>query len=289
MRDRAYELDWTPDVEPPEPLRDVESDTSWLRALAASAAGGDALWCDDLGTVQLARQLGIPAFGTIALFNVLAARSIVSEKERAEAALALFRARAVDLPASRDTLVGLAELCDWAPAPSLAPVARPAMWMDLNAGLAATVAIARGLTGAGNDNLGDVALMAMIGVVRTYNDAIRFGSAVLAGLALNLNAEPAQAAQLVAGARFACATHDLGDPLAAITEAIFELRLTKARDRGEAVADTSRILSGLSSADMTTVTTTLLGLKPRRGSARDVVRDPTRQPPPAPEPPRDEP
>lgn len=110
----------------------------WTTALAAAKNQGATLWSDDCALRQVARSLGIPAFGTLALMEALLHVQLeaLHDSARIEAAVKGYQTRlfemarhlVVDLPLGSEGVKKLAEIHGWEPIPSAVPLLRAAWW-----------------------------------------------------------------------------------------------------------------------------------------------------------------
>ena len=85
---------------------------------------------DDLALRGLARSLGIPTFGSIAMLDALVVAGHLDAAARDAALLQFRRHRVVDLPFDAAQLRALAEADQWRPGPAYFALTRPATWQD---------------------------------------------------------------------------------------------------------------------------------------------------------------
>jgi hypothetical protein len=109
---------------------DLEMDRfgSWLGAIELAARDGIAVMADDVALRLMARQMGVPAFGTTAVLDVLANRGLLDTKQRGEAVAALRAAYAVDLDFDVEAIYALAESEHWTPGAASAVFTRTSAW-----------------------------------------------------------------------------------------------------------------------------------------------------------------
>jgi hypothetical protein len=119
--DFAHKLTPCPDSDPAAPQpEDAEFDDveeSGFRALLASYSAARRLkmpiYSDDRDVRRRARANGLPAFGTIALLDVLAESEHISSEERAAARRALLAVRAYGVRPSIDELLAMGQNARW--------------------------------------------------------------------------------------------------------------------------------------------------------------------------------
>jgi hypothetical protein len=98
-----------------------------LSPLAACAATGALLWSDDAALRGLAAQHGVPAFGTVALLQVLAETGRADDTLRQDV-LTLARGSIGDLMLTHEELMSLAAENGYQPGPATLIVSRPLFW-----------------------------------------------------------------------------------------------------------------------------------------------------------------
>lgn len=99
---------------------------AWLGALQYAREVGIPLWADDVAMRNMARESGVPAFGTLDLIRAYADDATVSS-----AVAALKESRVVDLPIVEPWAV-LASAAEWDPSSAFAvAIARPYAWRDI--------------------------------------------------------------------------------------------------------------------------------------------------------------
>jgi hypothetical protein len=109
---------------------DGEHSRSWLAPLELAKQHAVAVLSDDLALRGLARSLGIPAFGSVAVLDALVAVDHLDRAARDTALLELRRNWVVDLPFDAAQLRTVAEADQWRPGPAYLALARPATWQD---------------------------------------------------------------------------------------------------------------------------------------------------------------
>lgn len=119
-------------------LGQEEEQSSWVHAIQLAHDDAVALWSDDLGLRRLARELGVPSFGTPALVDALRDTSLEmsSSEETMDAAierststnLLLAEDLLVDVVLSGEDLLTLAERDMWLPRASAVVLTRAAWW-----------------------------------------------------------------------------------------------------------------------------------------------------------------
>ncbi|MFD8646468.1 PIN domain-containing protein [Streptomyces mirabilis] len=114
-------------------LADVRSTEAWLTALDYAKEHDLVLWCDDRALRAIARSLGVPAFGTLALVDACQREQTMTPPEAMALTAELLRHFYMDIPFSRD-LYGFAARADgWHARGVAAAIARPTAWADAQA------------------------------------------------------------------------------------------------------------------------------------------------------------
>jgi hypothetical protein len=98
-----------------------------LSPLALAAETGTTLWCDDIVLRGIAREHGIPAFGTLALLHALIDADRTPDTLR-EDVIRLARGYVTDIMLAPDELLSLAAENQYKPGPATAALSRPVFW-----------------------------------------------------------------------------------------------------------------------------------------------------------------
>ncbi|HQZ33579.1 MAG TPA: hypothetical protein PK020_04090 [Ilumatobacteraceae bacterium] len=120
-------------VRPTPPTREGKDirDLPWLSAIMSAEIGGLPLWADDAGVRVLARQQGVPAFGTDALMFALLTNGTMSEEEIQSSTVALRNEFCTDFPFDPAWTLEAAAREGWAAGPAMLAMGRPATWSDV--------------------------------------------------------------------------------------------------------------------------------------------------------------
>ena len=86
---------------------------TWPAALSAAQRLGLPIFSDDRYIRLAARRAGIPAFGTLAVLDALAARGVITAEQHAAARRSLWTSGATAVRPSIDELTDLARASDW--------------------------------------------------------------------------------------------------------------------------------------------------------------------------------
>jgi hypothetical protein len=108
----------------------TERGEAWISAFRIARAASRSLWADDVGLRVLARNEGVSSFGTQALLRALVERDVLSPDVEDRIITALRNEYCVDLPFTRDWLLGSARDSEWGGGPAWLVVSRPATWMQ---------------------------------------------------------------------------------------------------------------------------------------------------------------
>ena len=109
-------------------LAAVDTDAA-LSPLALAAETGKPLWSDDFVLRLIAREHGIPVFGTVALLDALIETERMEDTLRDDVAH-LARGYVADLLLTTDELLSLIAENDYQIGPATIPVMRPLFWAD---------------------------------------------------------------------------------------------------------------------------------------------------------------
>ncbi|WP_256448852.1 DUF4365 domain-containing protein [Nocardiopsis akebiae] len=119
-------------------VSDMIRNAPWTAAIELAAQEGVPLWCDDLAVRQLARSIGVMAFSTMAMAEVLRDSRLQSAAGTDEIDGAVqFAARVteellaeyvVDIPVTFEQLTAQASADGWVPAAAAWAISRPAWW-----------------------------------------------------------------------------------------------------------------------------------------------------------------
>jgi hypothetical protein len=129
------------------PGQDRARDGAWLAPLQLAADTGTPLFSDDVALRQLARSVGVDAFGTLALLHAMIDRGDLDDVSEAVMRL-LVSEFVVDVPVPLDVLSDIAEADAWASGPAMTVVTRPRWWADIHEAAQDFLQIARGAVGA---------------------------------------------------------------------------------------------------------------------------------------------
>ncbi|MFH8808677.1 tetratricopeptide repeat protein [Streptomyces hygroscopicus] len=103
---------------------------AWLTALDLAKERDLVLWCDDRALRTVARSVGVPAFGTLALIDACQREQTMAPHEAMALRAELLRHFYMDIPFSSD-LYGFAAQADgWHARGVAAAIARPTAWTD---------------------------------------------------------------------------------------------------------------------------------------------------------------
>jgi tetratricopeptide (TPR) repeat protein len=240
-------------------LEAVQGENTWAAGLATAHSRSCALLCDDVALAAIARSIGVPAFGSFALAIALARAGRLANSAFDELITVLFGAQADDLPLTPAQITGLAESVAWPLAPTLHPISRPHYWRDPQAAYAGFVTTIEGLGGSA-DAAANALYAAGLGVIR----AVAAGSPLplITGLfvaaILRVQAEPADAATLVAAVRAACNYYELDDPFEVCVRAVLDV-VGAAENPATAAQFVTTLFSTLEPRDRAVATAIVLG------------------------------
>ncbi len=113
------------------PGHDGIRDAPWLAPIQLAAETGNPLYSDDVAVRQLARAVGVEAFGTLALVHALIERGGLEDVSEA-VMRKLVPEYVVDLPVPIEVLTDIAARDGWVSGPAMTIVSRPRWWADTN-------------------------------------------------------------------------------------------------------------------------------------------------------------
>lgn len=124
------------------PDYDPEGDAAWLSALQYASDEGVAVYSDDVALRQLARAVGVPAFGTLAVVHALMEREAVDDITE-DILRRLMLEYVVDLPIPTEMLIEVASAAEWKSGPGMTCVSRPRWWAEAETAAANFLLICR--------------------------------------------------------------------------------------------------------------------------------------------------
>lgn len=109
---------------------------AWMVSFEVARSSSIALWADDVGLRTLARNEGVPAFGTDSLLRALCERGRVSQQRVSEAFNELWGYYYVDLPWDEASFLHSVRANNYRSGPAVLAVTRKPFWSDLQRALA---------------------------------------------------------------------------------------------------------------------------------------------------------
>jgi hypothetical protein len=195
----------------------------WLAAVDLAKQTGLPLWADDIGLRSLARDAGVPVFGTVALLNALEDAGQISSLQRRSAMNLLREEYCVDLELDVEWIRSSAAASRWRGGPVAVGFARPAIWADTEAAYAIWKDTVDRAAEADTTLVGRWVYAAATGVSlampsdRTTAVVATFiGRGIIAG-----RFQPTVFSDCLAAGREACDNQAVGDPLAATLRLLF--------------------------------------------------------------------
>jgi nucleoside phosphorylase len=116
-------------------LDNPESHLPWLSPLQIASDRGLFIWSDDTAQRKLAREMGLHAFGTFALLEVLSADGRIDPGDAFRWQQEMIQSRVGDIPVNTAMLLELAASNGWGPGPVSQALARPSAWNDHTAAI----------------------------------------------------------------------------------------------------------------------------------------------------------
>ncbi|MFJ8402128.1 hypothetical protein ACIQ9K_16845 [Streptomyces microflavus] len=106
---------------------------AWLTALDHAKEHNMVLWCDDRALRVVARSVGVPAFGTLALIDACLREQTVAPQEAMVLRAELLRHFYMDIPFSSELYGFAAQSDSWQARAVATAIARPTTWTDAQA------------------------------------------------------------------------------------------------------------------------------------------------------------
>ena len=233
--------------------------STWITTIECAAQSGSVFWCDDLALRAAARSIGVPAFSTPALIDVLIETGVLTAEQREKAIRALIEGYIGDFSLDQVRLSVLTAKHDGAASPVGSVFSRTAAWTNFVGAYETWCTLIQQSVNVNRAHASDWLYYAVLGFARAQRD-IRLrteATAMLLSAAVSYIAEdPGQVARCVSAARAGLAA--LGeeaskhDPLA---RAVAILRASLAELVGivDATGYVSRAFSSLQADDRQTV------------------------------------
>ena len=242
------------------PAFDVIRHGAWLGPIQAAANQSAVLYSDDWVVRALAREAGVPAFGTLGLIDALVSRGRLSTDEAEKWRTSLVENLVGDLPLEHERIRRIASAEQWASGSAWVAVGRPATWHDPAAAFQAVTDLLNDVAKAAAERLPDwLSAVCRGGVTRFPGPYGTQLAARLTVFAMNtVSLSPDRTPVLLEAARQAVAGTQSIDPLPEMTELLF----TTARQimpPSEAVQFVLRIFAETADPDRALVTQMLLG------------------------------
>jgi hypothetical protein len=205
----------------PDEFADEEAFLPWLAPLDLALAHGRPLLADDVVLRMVARSVGVPAFGTVALLYALADDGAFAASQLTDALDELRRQYCVDLPLDVIALNRIASQDNWAPFPAAYPFTRPTTWLASDRAYRAWHALCRRAAAADPRHVPGWLNAAVYGAARGKmpDQITTIAAALLFSATLTIGAPADIFPDLLAGARSAASELGGGDLLpVAITQ-----------------------------------------------------------------------
>jgi nucleoside phosphorylase/tetratricopeptide (TPR) repeat protein len=204
-------------------LQAPDSHLAWLSPIQVALDRHVPLWSDDAAQRALAREVGVEAFGTPDLLEVLRRNARLPEERAANWKRAMIEGRVGDFPLDAQLVIDVAASAGWEPGPASSTLARAAAWADLTQALATFTHIFRRVTAEAPDWLAHWLQVAIAGAAARAPGAAHVLAGASLGMAIvALSFNPAEVPRLASAARRACQDVGAGDPLPPAIERILE-------------------------------------------------------------------
>ncbi len=197
----------------------------WLAAVDLAKQSGLPLWADDVGLRSLARDVGVPSFGSVALLTALEEHGRLSPVQR-RTAMRVFRDEyCVDLELDVEWMQSSAAAAEWRAGPAMVNFARPAVWADIEAAFSVWREIVQAASNADSKLIGPWIHAAATGICRGVPPdrcSAVVASLVCRGL-LAGDFESSVFTDCLNAGRQACKKAGAEDPLAATVKLLLDL------------------------------------------------------------------
>ncbi len=197
----------------------------WLAALEYAIRNNVALYADDIALRTLAREKGIPSFGTIAMLHALATVERINAAELISSIDELRYSYCVDLPLDQLALSRIAARDAWKPGAASYAFSRPAAWTLWDKAIAAWQSLC---SKAGSHNPRYVAGWlnhAVLGACqnRSNNSAPVIAAYLICKSIFIVGGDREVAPELISAARAALSTSAALDPLPFVVEMLLKV------------------------------------------------------------------
>ena len=219
----------------------------WMATFHAAQASGRPLWADDVGLRTLARNEGVPTFGTDALLRALASLARLTVEQVDSTVATLRDEYCVDFPVDEEWVTLAAERDQWAPGPALLVMSRPHLWAQPHDAFGLWSRLAEA---AGADDLAKVApwvYAAVAGIGPATADperAVALAAGVLGKAATIVNLDPVAFASCAQAAAAGAADAGYADPTEFALAIVLDL-VSQRQGPQEAAAIVARLGSEL--------------------------------------------
>jgi nucleoside phosphorylase/tetratricopeptide (TPR) repeat protein len=242
------------------PQADMGRMGNWLGSLELAEDTQWALYADDVALRSVAREIGIPAFDTVALLSYLVDAGLIDSGEQGAMWRQLVRGHVVDLPDIYDTLTQVAAADGWTSPSVLSTLGRPAFWVDPSRAVAVLRAAVSGTAIAAPPQLAQLVYAAGAGGLQAAPASGR--ERFLADLVL-LACEPVpvpatRLPEILDAVRLAARTHGASDPLPATVVNLIE-RLRGGLQASDVARYAIGFFGALGAGDRMTVMRLVLG------------------------------
>jgi tetratricopeptide (TPR) repeat protein len=234
--------------------------SSWATAVECAAQTSSAFWCDDVALRALARSIGVPAFSTPALLEVLVDRGILTSDQYEDAVWVLIEGLVGDFPVIAARLSALVAKTRGVPGPVASVFSRSASWINVQSAYQTWCQLVRQAVAEDSKYAADWLYAAVIGIARPQRDAKlrREASALLLSFIVMLVADkPDEVVRCVVAVRAGLAavrpeSDDDDDPLGRAAHMLC-LSMSQIVTLPDATSFVSRAFNALASGDRDTV------------------------------------
>jgi hypothetical protein len=234
-------------------------DLTWITTIECAAQSKAPLWCDDVALRAAARSIGVPAFSTPALIDVLVETGVLAPEQRERAVRALIEGLVGDFPLDQIRLSVLTAKYHGAAIPVGSVFSRTGSWANFVNTYNIWCTLVQQSVNVDHKYAADWLNYAVLGFARTQQAArLRTEAAamLLSAAASFISDDPGEVARCVAAARAglkALAGEAVSDDPLPRAVAILRTSLARMVSIADATSYVSRAFGSLQAADRQTV------------------------------------
>jgi hypothetical protein len=180
--------------------------TTFVNTVECAAQSGAILWCDDVALRNMARSIGVSAFSTPALIDVLVSSEILAADQAEEATRTFIEEFIGDFPLDRARLSILTSKHTGAASPTGVVFARPVAWQNFRYAYETWCLLVQQAVGDSQKNAAEWLYFAVLGAAWPHKDsnlAREVAAIILSATVSFIAGEPKEVTRCVVAARAA--------------------------------------------------------------------------------------